>query len=165
MAGARQDGIAVATGWLQVVLGAEPAGKPGPNDPNTVMFRNKQRQEFAELRDYLLEVVAANRQHGIDPSTMDYDWPGPTKAELAEAKLAATREAVGAASAEAREVASKLKQELKSNWDAARERRRDAEAEKFRAKAAKDGITRPDILEAGAAMFSRFGSTRGNWRG
>jgi hypothetical protein len=76
---------------------SRPCPGPGPNDPNTVLFRHKQRQEFAALRDRLLGVVEANRQQGVDPSTAAYDPPAPTRAErqlaAAEAELTAAREA------------------------------------------------------------------------
>lgn len=164
-----KDAGRLVNGWLQLVLGAEPAGKAGdPNDPRTVMFRHKHRAEFARLRDVLLGVVETNRAQGIDPATVAYDPPPlgrVAKAEQrqakAEADLAEARAASDAASAELKKNVRQLKDEARGALTGPPgERVRAREREKFLAKAAELGITRPDILAAGGDMLSHVGADR-----
>lgn len=62
------------SGTLQLHLGGQP-GDPrlSGSDPDAVTFSYSQEPQFAQLRDWLLGVVAHNRQQGIDPSQIVYD--------------------------------------------------------------------------------------------
>jgi hypothetical protein len=75
-----RDASRLTNGCLRLVLGGEPARRADPDDPNTIIFLYGSQAQFAALRDYLLGVVATNRELGIDPSTVAYD--PPTKSRL-----------------------------------------------------------------------------------
>jgi hypothetical protein len=119
---------------------------------------------FAELRDYLLGVVATNRERGVDPAAEAYDPAVPNRVQQwaidAEAELKAAREAADRASAEARATVHQLEDEWKQALAESKEQVHRREGQKFLAEAADLGITRQDILDAGAAMHSRIGAGR-----
>jgi hypothetical protein len=69
---------------LQLVIGAEPPGTAKADDPNAILFLHGSQAQFAALRDYLLGVVARNRELGIDPSTVPFDPPAKTRLQKLE---------------------------------------------------------------------------------
>jgi hypothetical protein len=158
-----KDSSVLMNGWLQLVLGAEPAGEASASDPNTVLFRHKSRAHFAGLRDYLLGVVETNRAQGVDPATVPYDAPAQTRADrLVEMghERKAQREVAEEVLEEARAQRQERKEEAKARRAKLEEDYWAKKRDKGLAKARADGITRPDILEAIAAMGSRFGAKR-----
>ncbi|WP_319462517.1 SHOCT domain-containing protein [Micromonospora sp. RTP1Z1] len=85
----------MVNGWLTLGLGgvAPPrlsAGTAGSN-PNTVIFRQKSRDQFKALHDWLVTVVEHNRAAGTDPSAVELDAAGETRLERMQANSAAVQ--------------------------------------------------------------------------
>lgn len=63
------------------------------DNPDTVMFRFKDKDRFAQLHEWLVSVIDHNRAAGVDPAAVDYDAAGQTRIERMQASQEARQEA------------------------------------------------------------------------
>lgn len=89
----------MTNGSLTLGLGGaearEVSASTAASDPNTILFRHKAATAFRALYDWLLTVVAYNREHGIDSSAFPFD-----AAEATRRSAMIQRPATGDASSE-----------------------------------------------------------------
>lgn len=84
-----KDATRLTNGWLTIGLrGEAPAevGATAASNPETVMFRHKDRDRFRSLHHWLLTVVAQNQSLDIDASTIEVEHAGPTRLERLQEK-------------------------------------------------------------------------------
>ena len=85
-----KEATRLANGWITLGLGGTDAAKLGstnaPSDPNSVMFRHKDKDQFKQLHDWLVTVVQQNRDQGVDFSSFEYDPAGETRMERVQRK-------------------------------------------------------------------------------
>jgi hypothetical protein len=86
---AMKDATRMTNGWITPGLGgadaaALSAGK-APSDPNTVMFRHKDKDQFKQLHDWLVSVVQHNHGQGVDFSSVVFNAAGPARLERMQA--------------------------------------------------------------------------------
>lgn len=91
----------MVNGWITLGVGGADAeavsASRAPSDPNSVMFRFKDREAFGELRDRLAAEIEANRAAGIDASTEDTDAAAPSRLNRMEVRNEERRTAAAAA--------------------------------------------------------------------
>lgn len=63
------------------------------DNPDTVMFRFKDNDLFAQLHEWLVSVIEHNRAASVDPAAVLYDAAGQTRIERMQAGQAARQEA------------------------------------------------------------------------
>ena len=70
----------LSNGWLQLVVGSDAAAEltttQAASDADTVLFTNKNREQFEQLHGWLQTVVAKNRADGVDPSAYGVEAGG-----------------------------------------------------------------------------------------
>jgi hypothetical protein len=110
-----------------------------PSDPNSVMFRHKDRDQFKQLNDWLVTVVQQNRDQGVDFSSVEYGLAGETRVERVQRKSDERKEDLEVRQGEAQQV-RQGKQEAKMTQML--------------------GDERPDIVAAAARMGWRMGGKR-----
>ena len=78
-----KEATRLTNGWITLGLGGTNAAKLGstnaPSDPNSVIFRHKDKDQFKQLHDWLVTVVQQNRDQGVDYSSVEYDPAGETR--------------------------------------------------------------------------------------
>ena len=99
-----KDASRMVNGWITLGVGGADAEALGasrvPSDPNSVMFRFKDREAFGELRDRLAAEIVANRAAGIDASTVEADAAAPSRLNRMEVHKEERKTAAAAAAAE-----------------------------------------------------------------
>lgn len=65
------------------------------SDPNTVLFRHKDKDHFQSLHDWLVTVIDRNQAEGIDPSTVAFDEAGETRLERMQSKADSLQQSSG----------------------------------------------------------------------
>ncbi|WP_442576344.1 DUF4429 domain-containing protein [Microbacterium sp. F51-2R] len=85
-----KDATRLVNGWITLGVGGADAEALGasqaPSDPNSVMFRFKDREAFGELRDRLAAAIDTNRAAGIDPSTVEAGPAAPSRLNRMDAR-------------------------------------------------------------------------------
>lgn len=96
-----KDATRLVNGWITLGVGGSVAQALGasqaPSDPNSVMFRFKDREAFGELRDRLAAAIETNRAAGIDASTVEADAAAPSRVNRMEARNEERKTAAAAA--------------------------------------------------------------------
>ena len=128
----------LVNGHIKLGLGGNGATDPGmnaPSDPDALLFRHKNNEQFKQLHEQLLAIIDDNRRAGVDPSTIEF------------AAAAQTREQrLQQAADESVESVAQIKDQRLSQ-----------QTDKMSAMLGED---RPDIVAAAARMGWRMGGKR-----
>jgi hypothetical protein len=85
-----KEATRMANGWLTLGVGGANAASLGAgtagSDPNTVIFRHKDKDQFKSLHEWLVTVIEHNQAAGIDPSAIGFEAAGQTRTERLQAK-------------------------------------------------------------------------------
>lgn len=88
-----KEATRLANGHLTLGLaGADPVdvGSQAASNPDTVMFRHRDNEQFQRLQQWLLAVVETNRKAGIDSSAVEFDPAGKTRIERGSRRRASS---------------------------------------------------------------------------
>ena len=91
-----KEATRLTNGWITLGLGGTNAAKLGtnaPSDPNSVIFRHKDKDQFKQLHHWLVTMVQQNRDQGVDYSSVEYDPAGETRLERVQRKSEEKQEA------------------------------------------------------------------------
>lgn len=145
-----KDASRLVNGHLQIAFGGEPlpalTATTAASDPNTVLFRHKQREAFRELAAFLQKVVAMNRSQGVDSAQVYAAADDPQAHHVGKLDAYAQR---------LEEKSATLQAQSEERQAAGRQDR----GEKLAAKLDPSG-ERPDIVAAAARMSNRLGGGR-----
>lgn len=93
---ALKDATRMTNGWLSLGVGGSTAAAltvgTAASNPETVLFRHKDKEAFRALYDLLLATVAHNRSHNVDASAVEFETAGPTRTDRIEARKTAKHE-------------------------------------------------------------------------
>jgi hypothetical protein len=130
-----KEATRLVNGSITLRLGGADAvdvGSQAASNPDSVMFRHKDNDQFKRLHDWLVTVVEHNRRTGVDFSAVEFDAAGQTRTERIQAR------------------ADELQQKLEGQQQSREEKQTDKMSELL-------GDERPDIVAAAARMGWRLG--------
>jgi Bacterial PH domain/Short C-terminal domain/Domain of unknown function (DUF4429) len=159
-----KEATRLGNGWITLGLGGADAvdvGSQAASNPDTVMFRHKDNDEFKRLHDWLVTVVEYNRSTGVDFSAVQFDAAGQTRAPRIQTKA---DESAAAAQRKKDELQQKREDQQQSHQrkqqsgeDKLQQSREDRQTDKMSQML---GDERPDIVAAAARMGRRMGGKR-----
>jgi hypothetical protein len=144
-----REATRLVNGWITLGLGGADAvdvGSQAASNPDTVMFRHKDNDDFKRLHDWLVTVVEFNRNAGVDFSAVQFDAAGQTRTERMQARAE-----------ESAAAAQRKRDELQQRLEGQQQSREEEQTDKMSRML---GDERPDIVAAAASMGHRMGGKR-----
>ena len=142
-------------------------GSQAASNPDTVMFRHKDNDEFKRLHDWLVTVVEHNRSTGVDFSVVEFDAAKQTRMERIQARADESAAAAERKKYELQQVREDQQEHKQQPGEANQQQQpREDKPQQSREEKQTDkmsrmlGDQRPDIVAAAARMGHRMGGKR-----